>query len=164
MSVFEKSGMPPEVQRIGARRAPLAISVVEHKMRHDALGRVADGSAHESAHDVERWIREECAYTENAVIMAAVDLQTLERLHGAGKLSDDDYEDLERWVSEDVEQMYRDYSDLKEHVVEIDRHFDAEYSRQVEAVFDTTTHREAIPFEEMSGSLSRYANFGDLGE
>ena len=163
MSVFDKKNMPPEVSRIGARRAKLAISVVEHNMRQTTLANVAAGDSHESMHDIERWIDEECAYTENGVVMAAMDLQTLDRLHDGGQLSDEDYADLEKWVSDDVEQMYRDYAALKENVVEIDRHFDSEFIRKVEAVFETEAKREAIPFEDMSESLSRYANFGDMG-
>ena len=160
-NIFEKQNMPPEVQRIGARRAPLSVSVIEHRMRQDTLSGVADGTTHESAHDVERWINAECAYTESGIVMAAVDLQTLERLRDEGTLSQEDYDDLEEWVAEDVEQMYRDYSNLKDYVIEIDKHFDSEYVKRVEAVFAPEPKREAIPFEDMSETLSRYANFGD---
>lgn len=163
MSVFSKKGMPPEVQRIGARRATLAISVVEHQMRQSTLSKVAAGEADESDHDIERWINEECAYTENGVVMAAVDLRTLERLRDEGKVSDDDYDDLERWVSDDVEQMYRDYSNLKEAVAQIDGRRGSDYLARVEAVFEPEPKREAIPFEDMEESFSRFANFGEMG-
>lgn len=161
MGVFDKKDMPPEVQRMGARRAKLAIPVVEHNMRQETLGHVADGSSRESSTDVERWIEEECSYVEDAIGAAAVDLQTLETLHDEGVLSDDDYDDLERWVSDDVEQVYRDYANLQDYVTEIDKHFDTEHIRRVKAVFETEQKREPIPQAEMDEVMARYANFGD---
>lgn len=163
MSVFNKKNMPPEVKQMGARWAKLAMPVVGHGMRQEKLAGVATGGLHESLDDIERWIGEECEYTERGLAMAAVDIQTLDDLRESGRLSDEDYDDLERWMAENAERIHRDYAALHDNVVEIDSHFDSEFIHKVESVFSTGSTREAIPFEDMIESLPQYANFGDTG-
>lgn len=163
MSVFGKKNMPPEVKQMGARWAKLAMPNVEHDMRQEKLAKAAIGGSHESLDNIERWIGEECEYTERGLAMAAVDLQTLDDLHESGQLSDEDYDDFERWMAENAEQIHRGYAALHDNVVEIDSHFDSDFIHKVESVFSTGTTREAIPFEDMIESLPQYANFGDMG-
>lgn len=161
MSVFEREDVPNDLRRMAARRARLAISVVEHNLRLNALSHVADDTAKETMQDITRWIDEECAYVEDGVIMAAVDTQTLNTLVNKNRLTQEEYDELNEWLTADINQMYEDFSTLKQYVVSIDNMFDTDYVNRIMSVFDTHKRHDLVAAEQLDEIFSRYKNLGE---
>lgn len=162
-TVFDMKDVPSDVRRMGARRARLSVTEVQHRMRMDALREIGDMAREESSEDVSNWVDEEAAYTEEGMVMAAVDLKTLDELHKSGELDDDAYEDLEEWLSQDIERVYRDYRDVCEAVRLVDRHMDLNLLPRMEAVFKREEDSKLpIPIDVVQRNLENMPQFGEM--
>jgi hypothetical protein len=98
-----------------------------------------------------------------SVCNTGVDLKTLDELHESGELDDDAYEDLEHWLSGDIERVYRDYRDVCEAVRLVDRHMDLNLLPRMEAVFKhEDVSKLPIPIDVVERNLENMPQFGEM--